>query len=451
MKKMLYDYVLQGGTLVYPEKTREAAVGIKNGRLYILKSSKRPQGKTFVDASGCFILPGLIDAHTHPVYVDNLEQIARPAAFGGVTSMIHYITVKAGQKPLSVLEKAIAQGERTSALDFGLHAALCDVPGQAEDIPALIARGVSSFKMFTAYKKLNMMTDDHALALGMDIIGKHGGIASVHAENGSVIDYLEERVRVQGKSMAAHFLQTSPSLLDKEAIFRVLCIGGLMHCPVYLPHISSRHALEALTLARRHGIRFYSETCPHYLVFSWAQLKKYGPLGKIRPPVKTAQDRDELWRALSGGVIHTIGSDHAPKDKHRDDAFDESPYGAPGIENILPVLWHHGVGTGRISPGTLVRLTAENPAKIFGLFPRKGRLQNGADADLVVFNPRHTWTVTRTGQHSNAPYTLYEGMKLGGKVEKVFSGGRLIVDDKTYHGESGTGRFLQTGISGRPL
>jgi dihydropyrimidinase len=296
-----------------------------------------------------------------------------------------------------------------------------------------------------------MRTGDYALAAAMDVIGAHGGMACIHAENGPVIDYLEERVRSGGKSMFSHFLSTSPSLLDKEAIFRVLCIGKILNCPVYLPHISSQHALEALELARRQGTRFYAETCPHYLVFTWEQLQKQGPLGKVRPPVKHNQDRQALWQALNSPLIHTIGSDHAPKNKHKTDEFDTSPYGAPGIETILPLLWDKGVHKNRLTPNRLVELTAENPARIFGLFPRKGRLQAGGDADLVLFNPQKNWVIRHGNQHSNAPYTLYEGLKCRGKVEKVFAGGKLVVDGDTYLGQPGRGRFLKTGISRRPL
>jgi dihydropyrimidinase len=448
---MIYDYLIQNGSLVYPEKTVKADVGIKDTKLHIFAERKKVRAERIIDASECFILPGLIDAHIHPVYVDDLEQVARTAAFGGVTAMLHYITVKPGRSMTEVLTAAREQGEKTSALDFGFHAALCDTLNQLRDIPAAVKMGVSSFKMFTAYKKLNMLTDDYALSAAMDVIGAHGGMASVHAENGPVIDYLEEKARSSGKNMHRHFLQTSPSLLDKEAIFRVLCIGKIMDCPVFLPHISSQHALEALELGLREGARFYAETCPHYLVFTWKELQRQGPLGKIRPPVKDDRDRQALWQAVESRFIHTIGSDHAPKNKHKTDDFDASPYGAPGTETILPLLWDKGVNKNRLTPNRLVELTAENPARIFGLFPRKGRLSTGADADLVVFNPRTTWVISRGNQHSRAPYTLYEGLTCNGRVEKVFAGGQLVVDGDVYLGQPGRGRFLKTRITRGPL
>ncbi len=448
---MIFDYVLQNGKLLYPEKTKTASLGIKDGKITVLSSAKGKQAKEYINAEGCYILPGLVDAHTHPVYTDDLEHIACTAAFGGITTMIHYISIKTGQKPLPVLKTAITKGEKTSALDFALHAALCDVEGQASQIPEAIRLGISSFKMFTAYKKQNMMTDDYALAKAMDIIASHKGIASIHAENGLVIDYLEEKVRSSHKNMCTHFLNTSPSLLDREAIFRVLSIAALFNCPVYIPHVSSEKALEAFKISYSGGIKVYNETCPHYLVFTWKELQKQGPLGKIRPPVKNPEDREALWNAIGSGLIHTIGSDHAPKAKKITDDFDSSPYGAPGIETILPLLWEMGVNKKKISPNKIVELTSENPAKIFGLNPAKGRLENGADADLVLFNPNRKWTISKKNQHSNARYTLYEGMECTGKVEKVFTRGKLIVDNDTYLGEPGWGRFLKTRIDRHSL
>jgi dihydropyrimidinase len=448
---MVFDYLLENGTLIFPEKTEKASLGIKNGKLTVLSSKKGIRATEIIDAGGCYLLPGLIDVHTHPVYTDDLKHIAHTAVYGGVTTMIHYITVKADHKPLSVLKTAIREGEEKSSLDFAIHAALCDTLTQADEIPRIMKLGISSFKMFTAYKKQNMMTDDYALAKAMDIIAAHKGMASIHAENGMVIDYLEDKVRASRKDMCAHFLDTSPSLLDREAFFRVLSFAALFNCPLYLPHVSSGKALEALEIARAQGIPYFAETCPHYLAFTWQDLKHQGPLGKIRPPVKNQEDREALWNAIASGLIHTIGSDHAPKAKKRTDDFDSSPYGAPGIETILPLLWELGVNGKRTSPNKIAELTAENPAKIFGLYPAKGRLQTGADADLVLFDPNQRWTISQKNQHSHAGYTLYEGMECTGKVEKVFSRGKLVVDNGRYLGKAGEGKFLKTNINGRIL
>lgn len=444
---MIYSYLIKNGKVVYPEKTVTAHIAIENGKIKTVTKEKNITAKNVIDASGFYVLPGLIDPHIHPVYLDDLSRISVSAAFGGCTTMIHYVPAQPGQSLMHVLKDFISRAKVDSALDFALHGALFDTRNQAAEIPEAINLGVSSFKMFTAYQKLGWMTDDYALALAMDTIAKHGGIASVHAENGLVIDYLEDRLRALKKDMGSFFLDTSPSILDREAILRTLSIGKITACPVYLPHISSQMGLMALKIAKNEGICFYSETCPHYLTFCWDELKNKGPLGKLRPPIKTAKDREELWKAVAKGVIDTIGSDHAPKNKQQGADFFEAPYGAPGVETILPVMWELGVNKNRITVNQLVALISENTAKIFGLFPQKGRLEPGADADIVIFDPLQKWKISHNNQHSNAPYTLYEGQECQGKVIKVFAKGRIIVDCEDYYGSPGQGRFLKTKIT----
>jgi dihydropyrimidinase len=437
---MPYRYLIENGLLLYPEKTEKMSVGIEGETIRLLPPNGAYEAETRIDATGCYLMPGLIDPHTHPVYVDDLGQTALSAACGGVTTLLHYASLKPGDDPLAVIGRMKDEGERTSCVDFSLHASFFDTKNQLELIPALAERGIRSFKMFTAYEKLGWMTDDNALIRAFDRIADALGIACVHDENGRAIDYLEDKHR---PVTADNFLATSPSLLDKEAIFRTLCLAKLTGCPLYLPHISSKKALEALELGKEEGVKFYSETCPHYLAFSWDALKPRGPLGKVRPPVKNEEDREALWRAVEDSVIDCIGSDHAPKAKQPADDFEAAPYGAPGVETILPALWQLGVNASRLTPFDLVRLCAENPAKIFGLFPKKGRLDEGADADLVVFDPTERWTVAHANQHSRAPYTLYEGFACRGKIQKVFSRGRLLVDGDRFIEPSDRGQFLE--------
>ncbi|RPJ09112.1 MAG: hypothetical protein EHM28_02475 [Spirochaetaceae bacterium] len=441
---MTYDILIKNGILVWPEKTKIFSIGIKNGAMTILDGKAEIEAQETVDASGCYVLPGLVDPHVHPAYVDDIGRISKSAAFGGVTSILHYTSVKPGEKAVDVLSKLREQGEQTSFIDFGLHASLFDTLTQGPEIPALARLGFRSIKMFTAYQKQVWMTGDYALAKAMDLIAANEGLACVHAENGCVIDFLEEKY---APVTAENFLLTSPSILDKEAIFRVLCTAKTTGCTVYLPHISSKKALEAMVMGHKEGIRFFSETCPHYLAFAWDELKSRGPLGRLRPPVKTSEDQEAIWAAVSGGIMDTIGSDHAPKDKKPTDDFAKAAYGAPGTESILPVMWELGVNRGRIKPQDLVRMCSENPAMIFGL-DKKGRLQDGADADLVVFDPEERWTITHANQHSAAPYTLYEGMKIKGKVRKVFSHGRLLVDCDNFVAEKPAGAFTETRPNG---
>jgi dihydropyrimidinase len=437
---MPYRYLIENGLLLYPERSEKKTIGIEGGSLRLLPPAGVYEAEERVDATGCYILPGLIDPHTHPAYVDDLGRTALSAACGGVTTLLHYASIKPGDDPLDVIAKMKDEGERTSCVDFGLHASFFDTKNQIASIPALVARGIRSFKMFTAYEKLGWMTDDHALIRAFDRIAASGGIACVHAESGRAIDFLEDKLR---PITADNYLASSPSWLDKEAIFRTLCLARLTGCPLYLPHISSRQGLEALALAREEGVRFFSETCPHYLAFIWDELKARGPLGKLRPPIKAAEDREALWQALEDSGIDTIGSDHAPKAKQPHDDFEAAPFGAPGVETILPVLWQLGVNANRLTPFDLVRLCSENPAKIFGLYPRKGRLDDGSDADIVIFDPTAKWTIAHANQHSQAPYTLFEGFACRGKIQQVFAHGRLVVDGDQFIAPPEPGRFLE--------
>jgi dihydropyrimidinase len=373
--------------------------------------------------------------------MDDISRTSYSAVYGGVTTLLHYASIKPGENPLDVILKLKEDGERTSHVDFGLHASFFDTKNQLSAIPELVQRGVRTFKMFTAYEKLGWMTDDHALIRAFDLIAQHQGLACVHAENGRAIDYLEDKYQPM---TVENFLSTSPALLDKEAIFRTLCLAKLTSCPLYLPHISSQKALEAVMMGKEEDVPFYSETCPHYLAFDWDTLKPRGPLGKLRPPVKTKEDREALWAAVEESTIDTIGSDHAPKAKDPIDDFQAAPYGAPGVETILPVIWELGVNANRITPFDLVRLCSENPARIFGLFPRKGRLDHGSDADIIIFDPTITRRIDHANQHSKAPYTLYEGFSCHGSIQRVFSRGRLLVDGDSFLSPQTPGKFLET-------
>jgi dihydropyrimidinase len=298
--------------------------------------------------------------------------------------------------------------------------------------------------MFMAYAKLKWMTDDYAMARAMDLIGRHGGLACIHAETGLAIDYIQDRLLAEKADFAERFLETSPDVAEAEGIFRAVSIGRLMGCPVYIPHVSSAEGLAVIRFLRQRGARVHAETCPQYLGLTWEELKGRGALGKVGPAIKTEADRLALWEAAGGGLLDTIGSDHAPKPKTVEEDFFKAAYGSPEVETMLPVVWHYGVNAGRITPNAVAALLAQNSARIFGLAPRKGRVEAGADADLVVFDPAEPWTVTASGQHTRATYTLFEGRQVVGRVKKVLAGGRLIVDGEEFLGQSGRGRFLPT-------
>jgi len=282
------------------------------------------------------------------------------------------------------------------------------------------------------------------MAKAMDLIGRHGGLACVHAETGLAIDYIQDRMLAEKADFAERFPETSPDVAEAEGIFRAVSIGRLMNCPVYIPHVSSVEGLEAVRFLKSRGARLFAETCPQYLGLTWAEIKGRGALGKVGPAIKTEADRRALWAAARDGLLDTIGSDHAPKQKKVEEDFFQAAYGSPEVETMLPVVWQFGVNAGLITPNAVAALLAENAARILGLAPQKGRLEPGSDADLVLFDPSESWTVSAAEQHTKASYSLFEGKQILGRVKKVLARGRLVVDGQEFVGRAGQGRFLPT-------
>ncbi|MDR1316668.1 MAG: amidohydrolase family protein [Spirochaetales bacterium] len=438
------DLVVRNGMLVYPEKIVFGDLGIRGARIAGVGRAGRLKGARVIDAGGAYVFPGFIDPHTHPVYLDNLGDTAYSAAWGGITTVAHYAYAKPGQSQLQVIRDWKKEGGGTSCIDFALHGGFFETLKQSDEIPECFKEGVTSFKMFLAYAKLGWMTDDYALVKAMDMIGRLGGMASVHAENGLAIDYIQDKLLAEKADFAARFQETSPDLAEAEAVFRSVTLGRLMKCPVYIPHVSSAETVDVIRFLRAKGVAAFFETCPHYLALTWDKLKKNGPMGKIGPSIKTQKDQDALWAGIRAGLFDTFGSDHAPKDKKPADDFFKAAYGGPGVETMLHVIWQEGVNRGRIGPCDVVRMFAENTARILGIFPRKGRLDVGSDGDVVIFDPSQRWIISAANQHSHCPYTLYEGKEVQGRVRTVISRGKSVIENGEFTGSASHGKFLPT-------
>jgi dihydropyrimidinase len=440
-----YDLLIQKGIVVTGSGVRKADVGIKGEKIVAVKPGllEREASRT-INASGKYVMPGVIDVHVHPVYEDDLGGLSYTAAFGGTTTLIHFAYAKPGMKLIDTIKKYQEEGLQKSYLDFGIHGTLFDPASQVEEIPKAFDLGVSSFKMFMTYAKLKWMTDDYHLTAAMDLISDGGGLAMVHAENGLVTDYLEDRSLRKGEDQKKVFLKTRPDLLEAEAIFRALTIASITRCPLYIVHLSTERGVIPIQRAKKEGQRVFVETCPQYLTMTDAKLQKLGPLAKIGPPLRNEKDRLALWKAIQKGIIDVVASDHAPKAKKTEDPFFEAPYGSPQSETMLTVTYDEGVNKKRIKPSKLVQLLSENPAKIFGLYPEKGMIQKGSDADLVIFDPNDAYTIKHENQHSGAPYTLYEGRRCKGRPVLVMQRGRILIEDGEMKGRPGEGKFLAT-------
>ena len=442
-----YDLVIRGGLVVTGSGIQKADLGVKGEKIAAIQPDL-PVGEAgrVIDASNKHVMPGIIDVHAHPVYEDDLGGLSVTAAHGGTTTLIHYAYAKPGMKLVDGIKQFKDQGLNKSCLDFGLHGTFFDPANQVEEIPKAFDLGVTSFKMFMTYAKLKWMTDDYWLTAAMDLIGANGGLAMVHAENGLVTDYFEDRSLRKKEDPKKMFIKTRPDFLEEEAIFRAITISIVTRCPLYVVHLSTAKGVVPIQRAREEGRIVYAETCPQYLTLTDRDLQKKGPLAKIGPPLRLDEDRFALWKAIQSGVIDTIASDHAPKVKKVSDPFFEAAFGSAQAETMLTIAYDEGVNTGRVNPCRLVRLLSENPAKIFGLFPKKGAIQKGSDADLVLFDPARVWEIRQSSLHSGAPYTLYEGRKVLGKPVLTMQRGRVIVENGEMKGSPGSGKFLPTRI-----
>jgi len=441
---MAFEKLIKGGLAVVEGRVSRLDVGIRDGQIAALAPEIEAAAERTIDAAGKLVFPGIIDVHCHPVYLDDLQGLPITATHGGVTTVIHFAYAKPGEGLLDTLHRFREESEAVSVLDFALHGGLFDPEHQAEEIPEAFALGVTSHKMFMTYAKLGWMTDDYQLMRTLDILGQVGGMGMVHAENGLATDYLQDKTLRQGIDPVEAFVDTRPAILEAEAIHRAIAMAQVAGCPLYIPHMTARRGVEVVARARAAGVRVYAETCPQYLTLTAEALADQGPLVKIGPPLRDEDDRVALWQGLATGTLDTVASDHAPKEKRLEDDFVAAPYGSPQVETLLPLVYDGGVNGGWLSLPRLVEVMCENPARIFGLYPEKGCLQVGSDADLVVFDPRLEHTITQATQHSHAAYTAYEGRKVLGKPILSMQRGEILLENGELRAAPGRGRFLRT-------
>ena len=441
---MNYGHIIRGGLIVTSRGIEKQDIGILDGKIAALQPNIETSAPLETDATGKYILPGIIDVHTHPLYEDDVASLSLAAAYGGVTTLIYYAYADRDAALLPTIRKFIAEASAESVLDFGVHAGLFNPSQQADDIPEVVRLGVTSFKFFMAYAKLGRLCDDYQLMRVFDIIANVGGLGIVHAENGLAMDYLADKLQAEHRDLKRNFAALRPGILEAEAVNRAIAIAQVTGCPLYIPHMSARETVAVVAQAKKQGYTVFGETCPQYLTLTNDTLLKYGPLAKIGPPLRSTEDNRSLWQGLASGVIDTVGSDHAPKAKKQDDPFAQAGYGSPQVETMLPVMYEKGVNQGRITLPRLVQVMCENPARIFGLYPQKGTLQPGSDADLVVLDPCLPHTITHGRQHSRAHYTLYNGWEIVGTPILSLQRGSLLLDGDAVHAHKGQGVFLAT-------
>jgi dihydropyrimidinase len=451
------DLVIRGGRVVSEGGVLEADIAVTRGVIAAVASPVLAiAAREVVDVAGAYVLPGAIDTHVHfnvfnPM-VDDFESTSVAAAYGGVTTMMPFIGGREGMSVVEGLEHFAMEGERRSVVDFAMHCRLRPDPALIEQIPDAIAYGVPSIKMFQAYKKRGMLFTDDQLLRGMELTGAHGGMVLVHAENGQVIDYLEDKLTREGKIGPEFYLSSRPHFTEGEAVARAIAIAGFARCPLYVVHLSTADGLEHIRRARGRGHAVYAETCPQYLLLTDAEMTRQKGLAKIAPPLRWDRDREALWAGLAQGLVQTLGSDHAPflvADKlvGERDIF-QAGFGMPGVETMMPLVLGESLRAGRLTLPQLAAAASENAAKLFGLYPRKGAIRPGADADLLVVDPDSEWTISAHDLHSRAGYTCFEGWRVKGRITMSFLRGRPLLRDGRLCQSPGYGRFLRRGPMG---
>ena len=430
---------------------------IENERITAIGTALPMQADRTIDARGKLVFPGGIDVHTHldmpfggTVSADDFETGTIAAAHGGTTTIVDFAIQYRGQTLHHAWETWMKKAEGKAAIDYGFHMIMTELTDQVElEMDAMVRQGVTSFKLFMAYPGVFML-DDASIFRAMLRTGQNGGTICMHAENGGVIDVLVQKALAEGKTSPKYHALTRPVRAEAEATHRAIALAEIADVPVYIVHLSAAEALEMVTEARDRGLPAFAETCPQYLFLSYDNYEEPGFDGAkyvMSPPLRAKATQDRLWRGLAGNDLQAIATDHCPfcmREKHLGEGdFSKIPNGAPGIETRMSLVYDGGVRTGKISLNRFVELTSTSPAKIFGLFPKKGTIAPGSDADLVIFDPDKTMTLRAKTLHMNVDYNPYEGREVTGVTETVLSRGRVIIDAGRFVGRAGGGSFIK--------
>ncbi|MDP9363012.1 MAG: dihydropyrimidinase [Chloroflexota bacterium] len=450
------DLIVKNGTVVTASDTFRADVGIKDGKVAQFGQLDAGDGTRLVDADGCYVLPGGVDVHTHldspsfgTVTADDFRSGTIAAACGGTTSIVDFCMQAPGQSLADALAEWHAKAEGRAAIDYGFHSVIVDLTESVfDELATLPATGVTSFKLFMAYKYMAMI-DDLTLIRALEQAKQAGALVMVHAENGDAAYYLQKKFVAEGKTAPKYHAPTRPPRVEAEATARAIAMAEIVGAPLYVVHLSCNEALEEVIRGRQRGVDVRAETCTQYLYVTEEDLDRpnfEGAKYVFTPPARQKHQHGVLWRALANGELEAVSSDHAPwnfkgqKDMGRDD-FSKIPNGAPGIEERVTMVYQ-GVNDGRLTLNRFVDLVATSPARIFGIYPRKGTVAIGSDADLVVWDPRAELTLTQSALHHAVDYTLYEGQSVRGMPRTVLLRGEVIVENREYVGQPGSGRFL---------
>ena len=466
MERTAIGTIVRNGTVVTATDRFAADIAIENGTIASIAKTLPTSGSATIDASGCYVFPGFIDPHTHldmpfggTTTVDDFASGTVAAALGGTTTIVDFALHQRGDSLANALRTWHGKASGKAAIDYAFHLTIADGrPETIEEIPRMIAEeGVNSFKVFMAYKHV-LQVDDETIFKVLKAAARFGGLVQVHAENGDVIEVTVKEALAEGHTAPKYHALTRPVELEREATSRAIRLAEVAGAPLYVVHVSSAMAADAISDGRKRGLPIYGETCPQYLVCDISDYDRPDFAGAnyvMSPPLREKRDQAVLLAKLKNGELHAFGSDHCSfnncgqKELGRND-FSKIPNGAPTIEDRVAILFEHGVNKGVIGLNQFVALAATNPAKLFGLFPRKGTIAVGSDADLVVWDPEATRTISAATHHMKADNNIFEGMVVHGRPRYVLSRGRTVVEDDRFVGAAGAG-IHQKSAPFRPI
>jgi dihydropyrimidinase len=457
--------LIKNGRIVTAVDDYDADILIEDGKISLIGASLDIKADKKIDAKRRLVIPGGIDPHTHMELPfggtsasDDFETGTRAAAFGGTTTIIDFAVQYKGQSLTQALDVWFKKAEGKTSIDYGFHLICTDLPDdRLPQIRSLIDEGVTSFKLFMAYPGV-FLVDDATIYKAMKMAGEKGGLICMHAENGVVIDAIVKEALAQGKTAPKYHALTRPTKAEAEGVHRAIALAEIAHSPVYIVHLSCDDALQEVTRARDAGVPAYAETCPQYLFLDDSVYEQPGFEGAkyvMTPPIREKWNQEKLWRGLQFNDVQVVSTDHCPfcfkeqKELGRND-FSKIPNGGPGVEHRMSLVYNGGVASGKISLNRFVEITSTSAAKIFGLFPKKGTIAVGSDADIVIFDPDEEMTISVKTHHMNVDYSAYEGMKVKGVTKTVLSRGDVVIDDGKYVAKAGRGQFLKRGLFNSP-
>jgi dihydropyrimidinase len=459
--------LIKGGRVITAADEYVADVFVEDERISLIGESLDVAADHTIDAAGKYVLPGGVDPHTHldmpfggTVTIDDVESGQTSAAFGGTTCHVDFIIQPHGSTFADALEDWRGKANGKQVIDMGYHMAVTDLKegGTLEELATLPDQGITSYKLFMAYKGA-LMVDDETLFRTMEVAAETGALVMVHAENGDAIDVLVKEALAAGQTDPRYHALTRPPETEGEATNRAIQLSRVARSPLYVVHVSCAEAVEPIQLAREKGWDVWGETCTQYLFIDYTYLEKpnfEGAKYVYTPPPRDKANQDVLWKAVRTDVLSAVSTDHCAflwdgqKTMGKDD-FSKIPNGGPGLENRLHMIHEFGVRAGRISLNRMVELLSTNPAKLFGLYPRKGTIAVGSDADIVVFDPERKHTITSSGDHSKSDYNLFEGTEVTGTPEVVLLRGNVLVEGDQLVASPGIGQFVARAKFGEEL